>query len=52
MSQHIVSPAAPVPSDPGEAAIEVAFGDATHVRIAAATPPELAAAVINALVRR
>jgi transposase len=35
-----------------EPSIEVAFGGTSHVRIPASIPPDLAAAVIKALVRR
>jgi transposase len=46
--------AAPEPHPPEEAmpALEVAFGDSVRVRIPAAIPPDLAAAVIKALVPR
>lgn len=35
-----------------DAVIEVAFADRAHVRIPASIPPDLAAAVVRALVRR
>ena len=51
-AQVVVAPNSSARPDPTTSAIEVVFGDNTQVRVPASTPPSLAAAVIQALVRR
>ena len=51
-AQVVVAAPEPAPCDDVKLAIEVAFGDNARVRIPAAIPPELAAAVVKALVPR
>lgn len=51
-AEVMVSPSRSPISDLAEPEIELALSDATSVRIPASTPPALAAAVIQALVRR
>jgi transposase len=51
-AEMVVAPRSGEPRDRGDAAIEVAIGDNAHVRIPPSTPPDLAAAVVKAMVRR
>jgi transposase len=51
-AQVVVAAPEPASCDDGRPAIEVAFGDNARVRIPALIPPELAVAVVKALVPR
>ena len=51
-AQVVVTAPEPAPGEDVMPAIEVAFGDKARVRIPATIPPDLAAAVVKALVRR
>jgi hypothetical protein len=51
-SEVVVSSGAVGSSDRNETAIEVMIGHGTRARIPASVPPELAVAVVKALVRR
>ena len=51
-AEMIVSPAGPAPTDLSASMIEVVSGDNGQARIPLSAPPELAAAVIRALVQR
>lgn len=50
-AEMIVSPAS-VPEDRYSPVIEVTMGNGTHARIPSLTPPDLAAAIVKAMVRR
>jgi len=51
-AEVVVSPVSASPADRCGAVIEVAIGGNVHMRIPAAAPPELAAAVVKALAHR
>ena len=51
-SEVVVAPGTADRGDPGCSSIEVVIGDGVHARIPGSIPPELAAAVLKALVRR
>jgi transposase len=51
-AEVVVSPATAIPPEPLALAIEVGLSDGARVHIPMSTPPELAAAILKALVRR
>jgi hypothetical protein len=51
-SEVVLAPGAADRGNLGGSSIEVVIGDGVHARIPAGIPPELAAAVVKALVRR